>query len=387
MTGERVRIAREIAQLTQEKLAELVGMDQVRIHRIETGQIALDAATRERLQWALGFPADFFTRPIELRPPVGSLGLFRAPKQSTAMDREKFRNYGLLAAELFIFLSGGQRAVQRLPLLPNDDPVVAAQVTRNLLGLDPYAPIKNMTNLLERSGAVVLGVPVAHEELRAAFQRHEPPPEWKEGTASNRISDRSEVDGYSFSLQHQKEHNIIVYRSNLTCFRQRLTLAHELGHLVLGHLKGVDNNPDKEADAWRFAGEMLFPEKAVRDFFKPPVSLMDCVRAKAQWKISIQAILQRLRETEAIGPRQISYLWAQLQQRGWRRNEPLDDQVASEAPQLLKRHMNARFGDTVDLRQVAYDLSFPVGLVSDLIYPEKSERDKQRHGEKVSLAL
>lgn len=41
--------------------------------------------------------------------------------------------------------------------------------------------------------------------------------------------------------------------------RRRFTAAHELGHCVLGHLRGAEYPPDAERDADRFAAELLAP--------------------------------------------------------------------------------------------------------------------------------
>ena len=61
----------------------------------------------------------------------------------------------------------------------------------------------------------------------------------------------------------------IVVNDDHPLTRQRFTIAHELGHLTLGHLEKTDQknraeflpyNPDEERDANYFAAEVLMPE-------------------------------------------------------------------------------------------------------------------------------
>ncbi len=62
---------------------------------------------------------------------------------------------------------------------------------------------------------------------------------------------------------------LIQYRSTESDVRQRFTIAHELGHFVLGHGGAYRDNPDNfslanhdplEVSANRFAAELLMPE-------------------------------------------------------------------------------------------------------------------------------
>jgi Zn-dependent peptidase ImmA (M78 family) len=50
------------------------------------------------------------------------------------------------------------------------------------------------------------------------------------------------------------DHNLIVIKSNMRAVHKRTTLAHELGHVCLGHR---DDRPKHEVLADRFAAERL----------------------------------------------------------------------------------------------------------------------------------
>ena len=70
---------------------------------------------------------------------------------------------------------------------------------------------------------------------------------------------------------------VIFYNASDHEVRQRFTIAHEIGHIVLGHLANreeclrdprehysIDNFDPKERDANRFAAALLMPADAVR---------------------------------------------------------------------------------------------------------------------------
>ena len=84
--------------------------------------------------------------------------------------------------------------------------------------------------------------------------------------------------------------------------RQRFTVAHELGHCLLGHgcrdrLKGTltEYEPD-EAAANQFAAELLMPENAVR-YFAAKKNLQDLMEI---FDVSQTAIYFRLKNLRLI---------------------------------------------------------------------------------------
>lgn len=66
----------------------------------------------------------------------------------------------------------------------------------------------------------------------------------------------------------------IVFNEGHPWCRRRFTLAHELGHLLLGHggcSKNEEDGSYNEKEANLFAGELLMPKKYLReDFVKTP---------------------------------------------------------------------------------------------------------------------
>lgn len=86
----------------------------------------------------------------------------------------------------------------------------------------------------------------------------------KEGISIKHCNSESEVDGYSSVILGVP---YIYYNSNCTVGRQRFTVAHELGHITLGHVgkyvlvnrEPTPNDNPIEQEANVFASRLLAP--------------------------------------------------------------------------------------------------------------------------------
>ncbi|MBI5384751.1 MAG: ImmA/IrrE family metallo-endopeptidase [Verrucomicrobia bacterium] len=145
--------------------------------------------------------------------------------------------------------------------------------------------------------------------------------------------------------------------------RQRMDLAHELGHLV--------GNPSQKADeedyAALFGGAFLFPEPAVRREFpvrRNRLTLAELKTVKAKYGISMEAILRRLRDLGILN--QEGYSW-------WysagavRKKEKMEPFVPTEAParpiQLASRAISEGL---VNVQSLSTSGDFPPDQLADL---------------------
>lgn len=103
---------------------------------------------------------------------------------------------------------------------------------------------------------------------------------------------------------------IIRVARNMPEHRKRFTIAHELGHLVLGHARLGEKNKRRdwisslgvdpeERDANLFAAEMLMPAPFVRKAFyhEKIATISDMARL---FRVSEEAMLYRLRSLELL---------------------------------------------------------------------------------------
>ena len=124
--------------------------------------------------------------------------------------------------------------------------------------------------------------------------------------------------------------------------RLRFDAAHELGHIILHrNLSPKDfytqaNFKLIEGQANYFASAFLLPEETFSsDAVVPSLSLLRLIKSK--WKVSIAAMIKRMRNLKLISQEREQRLFANLSRRGWRTREPLDDQIEPEGTRLFQR--------------------------------------------------
>lgn len=126
----------------------------------------------------------------------------------------------------------------------------------------------------------------------------------------------------------------VVTRRGLPGERQRMNLAHELGHIVLD----VPEDVDEEKAAFRFAGAFLAPAQALYrevGLKRAFVQGEELVMLKLKYGISVQALLYRLQALGIIGPAHYRQWCIAINRQGYRKQEPYG--LEPERPQWLRR--------------------------------------------------
>lgn len=103
--------------------------------------------------------------------------------------------------------------------------------------------------------------------------------------------------------------------------RQRFTIAHELGHLILN----IPSNLDEEKICNRFASSLLMPREAVlNEFgkFRNNISLFELIAFKKEYKVSIAATLYRLRDLKIISEYTYKNLSIKINKEFGKKSEP-----------------------------------------------------------------
>lgn len=147
----------------------------------------------------------------------------------------------------------------------------------------------------------------------------------------------AKLDGVSRWFRHRPV--MLLAKDKDTGVRRRFDAAHELGHILLHRYVTKQDLKDNwrliEDQAMAFASAFLMPASsfahAVQD-----TSLDALANLKPTWKISIAAMLMRLKSLNLIQDSESRNLWKYYNYRGWRGNEPHDDQVPMEFPLNLK---------------------------------------------------
>jgi Zn-dependent peptidase ImmA (M78 family) len=339
MIHERVKHARQYLGWSQTKLAEMVGVTQPAISQIEkTGQVSGD--TLAAIAAVTGFAPWWFQQGPLPDLPMGSLR-FRKLASAPVRDDERVRaslRQGLEALEVF-----GQHAelppVRLQPIgeehdVSDDGIEMLALQVREQLGVGQLDPIPSIVRAVERSGVVVIGTALG-------IERH---------------------DAVSF-WSPDSSRPIIYFSRGFPGDHQRLSVSHELGHLVMHQLRSVDAK-QAELEAFRFASALLLPNTVAVEELEAPVTLRSLAYVKAKWGISISALIRRCLDLRIISNERRTSLEKQLSARGWRREEPV--YVPDERPILMARMIEATMGKPTPQR-LRSTLGLPALACADLM--------------------
>jgi len=207
-----------------------------------------------------------------------------------------------------------------------EEPTEAAGMVRALWRM-PLGPVGSVVAWLEAAGVLVIG---------------------------KELGRTSRVDGLS---QWVGDRPIVIFNTDAPIDRQRLTLAHELGHLVL-HGRSVVVE-EVEQQATDFAAEFLMPAAEIRPSLRK-VSLGSLLDLKRYWGTSMAALIQRGVMLGTITRQEQTRLYKTLSARGMRKNEPGSEDLRPEVPQLA-RHI----ADTLSRRGLSdHEIAVMAGFAS-----------------------
>jgi Zn-dependent peptidase ImmA (M78 family)/transcriptional regulator with XRE-family HTH domain len=331
--GQRVRQLREMHRLTQSDLARQVpALSQWRLSRIESDLAEADGETLALLAALTGVTPEFLRR-----PPVPSLQAhtpqLRARSRLTQAAKGAAMQWARLVDEAYQVLR--ERVVPipvRLAALPGAAPAQAAAQARQLLGFPAEEPLPYLVLAVERAGVTVLGLPCRIDDLDAfcAWRAAEP---------------------------------VIALLGGVPGDRQRFTVAHELGHLVM-HRPGQAGR-EVEAEADRFAAELLTPRAAIARALPRDPTLGSLAMLKSTWGVSIKSLVRRARELGVIDADRAVGLYRQISARGWNRQEP--GYVQAEKPRAFRKMAEIGYGPGPDVARLAADLGWSQELAHHVL--------------------
>ena len=339
-----LEVARAARGFTQSELAKAAGVTQALISKLESG---LTADPTEETVASIA---------SALRVPVAFLESAERPHGMPQFHYRKRAKLGrraldMIEAQINIRRIHASRLFRSYELEADRFPVVdleamgwtpqqAAQQIRGLWML-PRGPIDNLTEAVERAGAVIVQIDFGTRLL----------------------------DALSFRLPSLPP--LIFMNSEMPGDRYRFTLAHELAHLVLHNGPETDENMEAQAD--QFAAELLMPAKEIRPYLSNP-SLGSLARIKPYWKVSIKALIVQCSRLKIVTPNQYTGLNVNYSKAGYAKGEPFP--IPVEKPTVLENAL------TYHLSNLGYSLQD----ISDLLLMEASEFEEM-YGRKPRLRL
>ncbi len=303
-------LARQLRDLSQKDVAEACGLNQGHYSRIENGLLP-DGPSQENVQKLaahLGFDPGFFYLPDE----IAGLPLSVHPmtRKKASLGEHTLR---AIQSELNVRMIHIRRLLEAvdlkaeldLPWIDVDEgrgPAEVARTVRRLWGL-PDGPIRNLTDICERAGILVI---------------------WADLDPG--------IDGVTMRVRDLPV--CVFLNRHAPAGRMRFSLAHELGHVIM-HKYPTDTIED---EANIFAGEFLVPEREFKhQLIGRRITLEVLIRQKAYWRASINFLLVHASRIGYINTNQSEYLWKQLSVRGWRTSEPAETEFERERPAVFPR--------------------------------------------------
>lgn len=344
----RIKESRLFRDLSQQELADELDVTKQAISQYENGVLTPKAETLYRLAEVLEFPLAYFSKPYaeEIITPI----FFRKRKTSKKKNVIVFETYINWMVEVYSYLKEYLH-LPKLNLIQKDNVYYSdseiekiATELRRSWGLG-NGPISNLTLLMENNGFVI----------------------------SQTGLDPQKVDACSVFFTSAKSGKcpMIFLTSSTSAVRARRDLAHELGHQVLHSWMGKEDFEENadiiEKEAETFASYFLMPRDSMeRESFSID-SLNSLLLMKKRWGVSAQSLLYHLHNLRLINDVKFERFQKSIYCKGWRKQEPFDDEIVQEKPNLIKDAIDMLIDNKVKTAtDIIDDLSFPARDIAAL---------------------
>ena len=312
-----MRIARQARGWSQTELSRRSGVSQGYVSKLENGMDEPNAGIVDKLSSVLRFPITYFYEQDHVSGlPVSVHSMYR--KRASVGQRAQDR----LEAEINIRLMHVRRLLKSvdfdteldLPSFELDEFETGPEQIADLLRrtwLVPSGPLRNLIGWMERAGIIVIP---------------------------------SDFDGLSVDGVTVRQSGLppcVFLNRGQPADRQRFTLAHELGHIIMHRLP----SPEMEDEANAFASALLMPALDIKRAFSGKVTIQKLASLKPVWRVSMNALLNRAKTIGSVTPNQAQYLWRQMSALGYRRAEPPELAFPSEEASILSELVRVHLED------------------------------------------
>ena len=283
--GNNLKRIRLLKNLSLKDAGNLLNMTATAISKYEKGKILPNSKK------LIDFANAYNVKSIEL------LKVYNAPKMKFTSFRKKKRLTGqnlelleeLIQDEVYKYLEiiemnnidTDNIKLKKYPCNNLEDVEKAANDFRNYIKISSKQPISDLINILENLGIIIIQIK----------------------NPNNRFDD---FDGLSEIVNNIP---VIVLLDDIKDgARQRFTIAHELGHLILN----INNDElDEEKLCNRFASALLMPKEAITNEFgysRRNINFFELTAFKNEFKVSYTTIIYRLKDLNIIS----EYLYKKL---------------------------------------------------------------------------
>ncbi len=320
--SEMLTIARRSRGLNQGQLAKLLSINQSHLSKIEAGLIAIPEDILMKLPKVLGYHQAFFYR-ADHRVGIEGAIIYHRMRQSISrrlLDKieAQVNIYRMHISDLLRSVDIEECKIYSCDIDEYEGPSNIASTIRASWRL-PSGPIQNLVSTVESAGGIVIP--------------------YDFGT--------KQIDGLSQWIPTHPP--LFFINTNIPPDRFRMSLAHELGHIIMHAIP----RPNMEEEAFEFAAELLTPKRDIGPSLQS-LSFYKLADLKSHWGVSMAALIYRAEKLRLLSANQILSLRKQMAP--FRVNEPVD--IPKEEPTLLSSIIG------VYLNELGYNISQICSMLS-----------------------
>ncbi|CEN75662.1 HTH-type transcriptional regulator [[Clostridium] sordellii] len=306
--GKKLKNARVYRGKTIDVLANETKINKKDILAFESDKYKPTLENEMKLANALNFPKDYFSQSDANNVVVENTHI-RTESTLPRVDDIAFKEKLVMTHRLLKFIQGYISFPEmNLPnnLNKNDDIEDLAEKVRNYFNLGDGA-IGNMVSLLEINGIFISATNIDKKGALAFSQKQS-------------IDKESR---YFISLGNDKKSAPI----------RNYDLAYELAYIV----STETNIQSKKFSKDEFACAFLMPRESFLTDLEGVHELEDYIELKKKWIVPVWAMILRGYQLGKVSYKKYMYLMNEMDKKGWSKKEPLDDNIKSTNPMLLKK--------------------------------------------------
>ncbi|MEG1311016.1 MAG: XRE family transcriptional regulator [Romboutsia sp.] len=358
--GRRLKSARMFRGKTIDQLAQDAQINKKDIIAFEEEKYKPVVENIIKLSNTLKFPREYFFENDEIRVLIENTHI-RPESPIPRVEEISYKEKLVMTHRIIGFIEGYIKFPEvNLPdsISKYDDMDELATKVRRAWGLDD-GPIGNMTSLMESNGIAISGMNVDKKGAMAFTQKQ-------------RIEKNSR---YIVSIGNDKKSAPI----------RNYDLAYELAYIIATET-GI---PSKKFSKDEFACAFLLPKETFFEDLENADELETYVELKKKWIAPISAMILRAYQMGEINYKKYMYLMKQMETKGWLKKEPLQDNIKSTSPTLLKKSVQLLLDNNImtntgfvenlaDAGIILHseDIELLLGLKNGLLSPKNTKVNK-----------
>ena len=312
--GRKIFVTRRASGLSLRDLSERIDnrVTAQAISKYEREESVPSSDVLYSISDALGVTPDYLASDQEIHIEAVD---FRRKRLTSKREEAQVKSRVMLLLQRYLTVEERLRLATVKPNFPREAPwpVVRdeAEAEHAALGLRMYwgiglDPISNLVDLLEERGIKVFSIGLDN------------------------------IDGLTAKVRRDNGNTVfaVVVNRGDCGERQRFTIAHELGHMIID----VSPGEIEEKVANRFAGAFLMPAETLRSKFgkhRRSVSMAELLELKRIFGVSAQALVYRCKELGIFSTPLARNLFRLFEQLGWR--SPPYKEIGGIEPEKPKR--------------------------------------------------